>query len=529
MIVDAIGYLRVSTEDQARDDKTSLADQECAIAAKAVELGVTIGRPFRDEGVSGRTAHRRPGFMEMFRFCEANQRPLRDPGYVVMLNISRFGRFEDPDEFAYWRVQFKNLGWLMRFVEGDESDDPVVGSLVRAVQGTQASAYSINLSTNVRRGVRGTAEQGYWRVEAPFGYRRRVDTNGTPGRILELGERKAENERVRLHPGPEAEQTLVRFIFEQYAAGAYSLGALAREMQQQAPVRKWSKQSIRLILANPAYRGAVVACHGVVVTEDAHPRLVDKNLWYEAQARLATNKKQTRATKGGYPLSGLLTCAQCGSLYRGGGGSKGPPGDEDRYRFYRCSGAVKREPTCDGRIGILQKRFIEPAVIDAVARVVSHPVVYRMIEDEVDQFMEAATDTQRDQRRSLQSERERIARRQRALVRAIANETLTEAEAEAEIADIRTVLARVDDQLGRLRFERRWTNALSLEKQRLVRMARDFGAAIRKLSGAAQRELLRPWLDSAVVDKEKRVVTLTIRRVPAIGPFLQLSPLPGRD
>lgn len=529
MTVDAIGYLRVSTEDQARDDKTSLADQERAITAKAVELGVTIGRLFRDEGVSGKTAQKRPGFMEMFRFCEANQRPLRDPGYVVMLNISRFGRFEDLDDFSYWRVQFKNLGWLMRFDDGDESDDPVVGSLVRAVQGAQASAFSINLSANVRRGVRGTAEQGFWRVEAPFGYRRRVETNGSPGRILELGERKAENERVRLHPGPEAEQTLVRFIFEKYAAGAYSLGGLGREMEQQAPTRKWSKQSIRLILENPAYRGAVVACHGEVVTEDAHPRLVDKNLWHKAQARLATNKKQTRATKGGYPLSGLLTCAQCGSLYRGGGGPKGPPEDVDRYRFYRCSGAVKREPICGGRIGTLQKRFIEPAVIDVVAKVVSNPVVYRMIQEEVDRLVDAAADTHRELRQALQSEREKFSRQQKLLVSAIRNETLTENEAAPDLADIRATLARVDEELERLRFEGQRTKALSFEKERLVKMAKDFRATIYRLTGAAQRELLRPWLESAVVDKEERKVTLTIRRVPGVLPFLQLSPLLGRD
>ena len=71
--------------------------------------------------------------------------------------------------------------------------------------------------------------------------------------------------------------------------------------------------------------------------------------------------------------------------------------------------------------------------------------------------------------------------------------------------------------------------ALSFEKERLVKMAKDFRATICRLTGAARRELLRPWLESAVVDKEERKVTLTIRRVPGVSPFLQLSPLPERD
>ena len=78
-------------------------------------------------------------------------------------------------------------------------------------------------------------------------------------------------------------------------------------------------------------------------------------------------------------MSGLITCGQCGSPFTGGGGPKGAPGDRDRFRFYRCSGTVKRKPVCGPPTCHLSKRHIEPKVIDAVAAVVSSPIVADMI------------------------------------------------------------------------------------------------------------------------------------------------------
>ena len=528
MTVDAIGYLRVSTEGQARDDKTSLDDQRRAVTEKAKAMGRTIGLWFSDEGVTGTTAEGRPGFMKMLQFCEASRRPNNDPGAILVLNDSRFARLPS-DEAAYWRFSFKRLGWNLRFVEGGESDDPIAEGVLRTIHSAQAAAYSANLSANVKRGARGTAEQGFWRVEAPIGYRRQAERNGTPTRILDPGERKADDERVRLYPGPESEQELVRFTFEAYATGVYSLGALAREMQRRHTNRKWSKQSVRLILQNPAYKGTVVACRGDVVVDGAHPALVSKAVWNAAQDRLATNKRQTTATLGGYPLTGLITCGQCGSRFTGGGGPKGPAGDPDRYRFYRCSGTVKRKPVCGAPTCNLAKRHIEPAVIDAVSDVVSNPMVYSMIAEEIDRLVDSTIDQQRERQRTLKSQRDKFTRSQTVLVRAVANETMTEAQAAPELANIRQQIGNVSDELDRLRFEGRRTKTLSAEKTRLLNMAKNFSATIRRLSGAAQRELLRPWLQAATVDKVGRTVTLTIRRIPAVQPFIHLRPLPGRD
>ena len=168
-------------------------------------------------------------------------------------------------------------------------------------------------------------------------------------------------------------------------------------------------------------------------------------------------------------------------------------------------------------------------MIDAVSDVVSNPMVYSMIAEEIDRLVDSTIDQQRERQRTLKLQRDKFARSQTVLVRAVANETMTEAQAAPELANIRQQIGNVSDELDRLRFEGRRTKTLSAEKTRLLNMAKDFRATIRRLSGAAQRELLRPWLQAATVDKVARTVTLTIRRIPAVQPFIHLRPLAGRD
>lgn len=56
----AIGYVRVSSEQQAGEKQTSLTDQRDAITALAGRLGVQLVEVFEDAGFSGATIAKRP-------------------------------------------------------------------------------------------------------------------------------------------------------------------------------------------------------------------------------------------------------------------------------------------------------------------------------------------------------------------------------------------------------------------------------------------------------------------------------------
>lgn len=465
--------------------------------------------------------------------CVHRSRCTACPEHAIFLNDSRFGRFEDPDEAAHWRFELSRYGWIVRFVENDDTENVTIRHVMRAVGGAQASEYLVNVKANAIRGARGAASEGLWQREAPFGYRREATAPGREPVLLEPGQRKSDDQKVRLAPGPKHEVELVRWAYETYAAGGISLGGLAKEMRARAPRLKWSKQSIGKMLSNPAYAGDVVWCrrpHGKAERQErwirppsewvgktnAHSPLVSRELFAAVQARLAKNKKQTRATQGGYPLSGLIHCAICGMPYGGGGGAinRRDPSDPDRYRFYKDSGSAA-DPSCPGRTGTLTKRIVEPLVVEEISRVVSDPLVRQMIGEEIDRQLAAVLGDPEPRRMALLEERKALKTKRENLVRAVASGILSDSDAGGAMAEIRDGLARVETDLLRLEATAAAAEEIAAHRERLAALAADFAEQAARMGGAALRALLEPWLEAGTFDKNTRLLTLIVRRVPA--------------
>lgn len=251
---------------------------------------------------------------------------------------------------------------------------------------------------------------------------------------------------------------------------------------------------------------------------------VDLDAWLERylaallQAIQTAHARRHRRAEA-YPLSGLVTCAHCGDVYTGGGGPKGPPEDPDRYRFYRHSVHGRQDPeaaariaaTCPAAYGILPRRVIEPAVIGAIADTLEDPTVQRRLAQALDRLLgrvvrPAGTTT---------AGRAELLRRRDRLVNLAASGTLRPDEIEAQLAVIRGELERLDQASQAERFLARRATAIHSERSRLLEMARDFRRAAQRLAAAELRELVRPWIQSAVADRVAATLTLSIRAVPA--------------
>lgn len=549
-MTDTLAYIRVSTEQQATEQKTSLGEQRKAIESKARQLGrvITDEAVFVDPGVSGATAEGRPGFMAMLAYCQSNPRSSSAAGVILVLNNSRFGRFDDPEESTYWRVTLKRLGWIVRFCEGDDMEDGIGRSVMMVVNASAATEYRQNLRRTARTASRATAEKGRWGCEAPLGYRRLATRPDGSQRVLDLRQRKADDEVVRLTRGPETECIAVEFAFRTYAEGGISMGKLARVMEERFPFRRWSTTTVHAMLRNPAYVGDVTWGRRPMVgykrqaaptprskwlvVENAHPALVTREIFEKVQQRMAGNHRERRATVGGYPLAGIVRCATCGLHFAGGGGPKGPADDPDKFRFYVDTGARQREPVCPPPITTLRKQWLESTVIDAVAKMVSDPRAQRAIDRAVKRVMLTMGDVNGERRALLTKERDRtIAQRQR-LVAAVASGTVTESEAASSMTEVRARIAALDSELEQVRFQERRTTNMDLECARLVKLAQDFPAQAKRLTGSALRDVLKPWIADAVVDKKERTLTLTLWRIPDAMNVLQMNdslrPIAGR-
>jgi len=99
----AAQYVRMSTEHQ----RYSTENQASAIAEYAKAHGIEIVRTYEDAGKSGLTLKGRPGLQ---RLLTDVQGPGRDFELILVYDVSRWGRFPDPDEAASYVHACKKRG-----------------------------------------------------------------------------------------------------------------------------------------------------------------------------------------------------------------------------------------------------------------------------------------------------------------------------------------------------------------------------------------------------------------------------------
>jgi DNA invertase Pin-like site-specific DNA recombinase len=85
----------MSTEHQ----EYSIANQSAAIALYAAAHDLGIVRAFVDAGKTGTTIRHRRGLQELLRTVESGT---ADFDHILVYDVSRWGRFPDSDESAYY-------------------------------------------------------------------------------------------------------------------------------------------------------------------------------------------------------------------------------------------------------------------------------------------------------------------------------------------------------------------------------------------------------------------------------------------
>ena len=94
----AAQYVRMSTDYQ----RYSIENQAAVIAAYAQLHDLSIVRTYLDEGESGLKLKNRPGLTQLINDAYSHQ---ADFEYLLVYDVSRWGRFQDVDESAYFHLQ----------------------------------------------------------------------------------------------------------------------------------------------------------------------------------------------------------------------------------------------------------------------------------------------------------------------------------------------------------------------------------------------------------------------------------------
>ena len=259
-LIKAVAYYRHSAQDR---QENSIPIQQDQVRAWAKQHGVEIIREFCDAGRSGLNSEDRPAFTEMMEEWISKR---HDFEYVLCLDVSRWGRFQDIDLSAQFSAICKKNGKQVIYttIGKPREDDPLYPVYVQ-FERFRAAQYSRELSDKVWRGCVKIAEQGYWAGgPPPYGLQRLLlDEKREPLHVLQPGQRKGiQNQRVTLVEGCPEEVATIRRIFEAFVVRGESEYKIAEDLNRDGILspsgRRWGAGSVLARLRNEKYAGTMV-------------------------------------------------------------------------------------------------------------------------------------------------------------------------------------------------------------------------------------------------------------------------------
>lgn len=252
----AAQYVRMSTEHQ----QYSTENQRDRIREYAVRRGLEIVRTYADEGKSGLRIDGRHALQSLIADVANGT---ADFNVILVYDVSRWGRFQDADESAYYEYICRRAGIQVAYcAEQFENDGSPVSTIVKGVKRAMAGEYSRELSTKVFAGQCRLIEMGF-RQGGPAGYALRrvlVDEHGLMKSELRRGEQKSlQTDRVILMPGPESEVRTVNLIYDWFieeSLGECEIAARLNGMHVRTDLdREWTRATVREVLTNEKYIG----------------------------------------------------------------------------------------------------------------------------------------------------------------------------------------------------------------------------------------------------------------------------------
>lgn len=339
----AFGYLRLSREERANGESSSITNQRRLITDFCRQRGISIVRFFTDDGWSGGNFER-PDFQNMIRELDAGKANI-----VITKDLSRLGR--DMRESSYYAEQYFPENGI-RYIAIAENFDSEHENVMAPFQFAMNEVYLRDGSRKVRDVLKSKREGGLYCACPPYGYK------------------KAPNDRNRLIPD-EVTAPVVQRIFQAAAAGmsshkiASDLNAegiipplkyrvLYRDQFSDEGAARasdlWNHTTVKRILKNQVYLGHTILGKTKKVsvkskkkvklpqeewciTRDTHEALVTQAEFDLAQFNMGRNSRSYRDCENARIsiFGGIAFCARCGhALCSGGGVYKG-----DRVKYWQ--------------------------------------------------------------------------------------------------------------------------------------------------------------------------------------------------
>lgn len=325
-----VAYIRVSTDEQAEKGYSLLVQRE-KIEAYCKSRGWKILIIFQED-FSAWSNFERPEYSKLREYIKKSKEKV---DYVLFTQWSRFSR--NYSESVAELLRLKKIGIEANAIEQwvDHSVPESLYMLSIYLAGPQVE--NDRLSLRVKVALRKALQEGRWMGKAPYGY-----VNDKVAKIVLVEPKSASN---------------VKFIFETFASGAFSIAEVQRQAQKRGVSIK--KQQFINMLSNPFYVGKIF----IKASDDEpdtfvkgiHDPIIDQETYDTVQFILSNKRKPYKGKTVGseLPLKGFLQCPDCGRLMTGSAST----GNGGQYHYYHC----QRKYGCSNSYpaNVVNEAFIE--------------------------------------------------------------------------------------------------------------------------------------------------------------------------
>ena len=463
--MNAVVYARFSSH---RQGEQSIEGQVAEAERFAAAHGLTIVKVYADRAQTGRNDNR-----EQFQLMLADAAKHAFDALIVW-KTDRIGR--NKEEIALNKYHLKKNGVKIYYVAEAIPDTPE-GIILEAVIEGMAAYYSEQLSQNVRRGMRASAQKAQC-------------TGGMPP----LGYAVDENKNFVIDP---KHAPTVKLIFDLYAEGK-SVTEIADEVNARGLRNQrgnpFSAKSMIRLLNNKKYIG-VYTYKDELVLENAMPAIVDLDTFNKVQEMMKRNKRTAGRKKAvvEYLLTEKLFCGKCGAAMTG---CSGTSKTGTAHHYYVCTAQKKK--LCTKKA--VRQLWIENLVLEYVIKLVQDMDLMEFIAENTYQYYLAQnTDTTytKSLQKALTETEKSISNLLRAIEAGIFNASTKERldELEEQKMELKSALAaaKLKEDLG-------------LKKEHILFFLHQF-AGMDYTDVNCQKRLIKTFVNSVFVYDDKVVLT----------------------
>ena len=300
-------YLRVSTEDQAREG-FSLSEQKERLETFCKFKGYEIVDYYEDAGISAKTGNYRPEFERLKEDIKSKR-----INTIISLKLDRITRsiFDWEKLMTFLDENDAYIDCANDEVNTTNANGKMISRLLMSVSQNEIE----RTSERTKVGLAGAIKQGHLPSQAPLGY-------------------KHENKKLVIDYSTK--DVVVR-IFELYYNGnSYQTISNILNKEQVLGKTNWRDSTITAILENEVYKGDFV--HGKrtkhpTYYENVVEPLVSKEMWEDCQAQKKKNSRAYQRTLT-YLFLQKIRCPRCNNLM-GGKATKKKNGNV--YYYYYCN------------------------------------------------------------------------------------------------------------------------------------------------------------------------------------------------